>query len=206
MKKLFALSSVLVTLVGCRSARDSQDERLYADAISRAIQVSGQAHTETLFWSNVRAWPQKRSYVDVRREIERLGPADRQVRLEIGNANTNSYYVTWFAQVSSRISVVSNIFPNGELRSGSVAASDWEALVDFMAQRQSFAQCKSDLSVDDGSVYIGTFSEHGHVETMLVYGFVPPSIGPGMESFVQALGPCGQLIREAYRVTKAALK
>lgn len=200
---VIALLASSILLLCCGSTPALEDS--YAGAVEAAIQASSlpnPSHLRTEFRTGIEFWPRKPSYAAVRAQVGALGQTERQIRLETGNANTNSYEVIWFAETAAGVTVFSNVFPRGELSSAAVRPEAWLPLLDRVTGEPNLSRCRSSLAVSDGSVYLGSILTNGGARQFAVYGWIPPSPRDDtLEALYQDLLPCSEIIAA---ITQAA--
>ena len=200
---MFALFLVIICSEGKAQAVDS-----YAMAIDSAVESlesqEQRSSLRSLLETSTSFWIAKPSYAEVRSRISDLGIVQRQLRLEIGNVNSEIYRVIWVAETTrEEIIAYSNVFSAGKLERRVVQRAAWEGLISmWQAERMKLKRCQSDMRVDDGSSYFARLTIAGSTEEFAFYGYVPSPVYPEDSGLIEATAPCGKLVSAVYALVR----
>ena len=168
MKNLICGYLLLSVMALSPDSTSSKLDGSYAPAIQQALKALGHPQREgylrQMLEGSTHEWKKASGYAEVRKKIESIQNVRRQFRLEIGNVNAGGYGVIWAVEDDSGVTVFSNVFSAHQLISGHVTQVEWEKFLSLLAQHRHAINCKSDLSVDDGSSLLRIDCKRGDLE------------------------------------------
>src|SRR5678816_2688505 len=149
------------------------DER-YVTGIERAIELSDKKDavvTRAILDASMRVVMRNKDYQVARTLVLGVGSEEpiESVRMEIGNANDESYDVVWILKTASDHWMVTNY--SGSLRRVSLSENAWERLKDDLdAVSVGSLGPAVDLGVDDASSYFVSVCKAGIEKQVIIHG------------------------------------
>lgn len=182
----------------------------YAEAVRLAVKNTALSQSKArllreLFSSGMEFWIGDKVYQAVRLEVGKVQRVNRQLRLEVGSPAWGGYRVAWFLETSKGVIVFSNLTSDRSiLKSFELSKPVWKRLIGKVAESsRDFASCSSNLGIEDGSIYMGSYAEEAARGSFALYGWVPAPGDVDISSFSPKMEPCRSLVMEVFEITKS---